>query len=480
MYKMFRHTILKIMFIFLFASKLHAIPLLDIDYFHSVLSNMFIDDLKKFPYRDFRNFLKYNADPKIVEYIKEFNKDLEEINKNLNADEKVIKMAKLIVLFNWFKISLQIPENGNVKENINSFIDQLKSKKLELININGLHLGPNNANMLSEGLKIFKDDLKNLDISYNSLEDSGSKEIADALTVCKNINILNISNNDLESDGIKAISRALPNLDNLAYIYISNNIIDSESAVLLCNALEKLPNLESLDFSSCNINQDCMVTISKSFKSLKKLKGLNILNNNIGSKDSKKMLEIFKNCDKLVFLNISSCQLNSQDKKEIAKNLPNLIDLNFLDISNNKAESEIDDGIVEVIQALENNVKLTFLRISENLIGSIGVKALCNILGRLPKLEVLDVSFCNLDAADIISIVDAIIKVPNMKLMELNLSQINKVLNSPNNELFNKIKDLVDQNKIEVLFISKPQLFDEDLKSLKQIFLNKGKRLTDS
>ncbi|EFC41127.1 LRR_RI domain-containing protein [Naegleria gruberi] len=230
-----------------------------------------------------------------------------------------------------------------------------KLKELKILNI-----GSNKLTSKGRGIEMiskFMKCLTNLDISFNSLGNSGMKQLKlDKLTD------LNVSYCDIDATGIQFIR----NMTCLIKLNISGNNINCKGALLLSN----LKNLQELDIASACLKEEGAKHISR----MDNLKFLSISHNQILNGGAKAISSL----SKLEILHISNCDIGCEGLQYISKNLKNLTEI---DIGGNHFGM---DGVIVI--ASMNNLKV--LSIAESCLGLLGVQ----YLSKMENLTYLNIS----------------------------------------------------------------------------------------
>lgn len=129
MYKTVKKDILKIFYLFITTSMINASSLIDTEVLDSLFyinfGNNFADQNI---YKIFKGFILSNKDTEIADEIRKFNVELDNIGRELEINVDSIKIAKLILLFNWYRIENPTSIEHDVMSHITEFIEQLKNK----------------------------------------------------------------------------------------------------------------------------------------------------------------------------------------------------------------------------------------------------------------------------------------------------------------------------------------------------------------
>ncbi|KAJ8273934.1 hypothetical protein GJAV_G00107140 [Gymnothorax javanicus] len=286
--------------------------------------------------------------------------------------------------------------------------------------LNSCGLRDESCVLVASALRSSNSPLRDLDLSFNNLGDSGVKLLCDGLMSpnCK-LQTLGLSFNNLGDSGVKLLCDGLmsPNCKLQTLDLSSNNLGDS-GVKLLCDGLIS-PNckLQTLDLSFNNLGDSGVKLLCGALMSPNcKLQTLDLSFNNLGDSGVKLL------CDGLMSPN---CKLKT------------------LDLSSNNLG---DSGVKLLCDALMSpNCKLQTLDLSFNNLGDSGVKLLCDaLMSPNCKLQALDLSFNNLGDSGVKQLCDGLMS-PNCKLQTLGLGWCNltegccdvlaSVLHSPHSEL---------------------------------------------
>ena len=119
--------------------------------------------------------------------------------------------------------------------------------------------------VLVAGLK----NLKDLDISSNNIDNKGAKLLAKSLKNCNSLERINLSNNNIKSSGVAAIfesSGVAVIFENLKELDVSSNSIDNKGAKLLAKSLKDCNSLERINISNNDMTISGVATILNSIR----------------------------------------------------------------------------------------------------------------------------------------------------------------------------------------------------------------------
>lgn len=253
----------------------------------------------------------------------------------------------------------------------------------------------------------------------NKLNDSSFPNFAPALGELMNLKELDLSNNTLGEKSFQALQMALKNLKNLRMLSILAN--PSQNSVnALAKMLIEIDSLTAIELSSCNFEAIDSPTVVKSLLQNKNLENFIFANNKLGDGGIKDIAPFLTGFKKLKNLNLSSNQIGPEGISFLISPLLSLKDsIQELYLGQNKIG---DAGISTLIPALSQLLSLRLLSLGENNIGLNGLKILCPILSHLPKISNIMMYGNKLDGEAIDYLINQLL---NSKLDYLDLSDCN-------------------------------------------------------
>ncbi|KAI7800360.1 putative NACHT [Triplophysa rosa] len=201
---------------------------------------------------------------------------------------------------------------------------------------------------LASALRSNPSHLRELDLSWNNIGNSGVKLISTGLQnpLCK-LEILKLWKCGITAEGCVALSSALrSNPSHLTELYLSWNKIGDSGVKLICDVLEN-PHckLEILRLWSCSITDEGCVALTSALRSNPShLRNLNLSENNVGDSGVKQICDVLENplC-KLEMLRLSWCNITDEGYAALASALrSNPSHLRELDLTGNNLR---DSGI---------------------------------------------------------------------------------------------------------------------------------------
>ncbi|XP_049334621.1 NACHT, LRR and PYD domains-containing protein 12-like [Astyanax mexicanus] len=337
----------------------------------------------------------------------------------------------LVSVFNLEKSSLKeldLSNNELQDSGVELLSDGLKSSqcKLQILRLASCNLGGKICESLRTVLKLEKSSLKELDLSYNDIKDSGVELLSAGLksSQCK-LQIIRLASCYLGPKTCENLGSILK-LQNssLNELDLSNNDLQDSGVELLSAGLKSSHcKLQILSLASCTLG----VKTCKSLGSVLKLettflKELDLSNNGLQDSGVEELSDGLKSShSKLQILRLASCYLGGKTCESLGSvfKMENS-SLKKLDISNN----DLQDSGVELLSAgLKSlNCKLQILRLASC---NLGIKA-CEHLGSVLKLKnstLKELDLSNNDLNDLgVKLLSAGLKNSNCKLQILSLS----------------------------------------------------------
>uniref|UniRef100_A0AAR2LUM7 NACHT domain-containing protein n=1 Tax=Pygocentrus nattereri TaxID=42514 RepID=A0AAR2LUM7_PYGNA len=328
--------------------------------------------------------------------------------------------------------------------------------KLEIMMLKTCALTKESCSALADVLNSKYSHLNELDMSNNNLEDSGVVQLSAGLKdPHSSLKIIRLSNSSITEDGCGALASALKsNPSHLMDLDLSENIVENSGVKQLCDLLMNSNcMLQKLNLSFCRITEDGYVALASTLKSnpSSHLIELDLRGNDPGDTGVKKLTDLLEdpNC-KLKTLRLlksfaaeEACgfltkalginplllrDLDLSGKTQGDSGMKKLCDL--LEDSHCKTRklklnksSITEEGCAALSSALCSNPShLIELDLSENQLGTSGVKKICGVLGNtLFKLSKLELGNCSITDEGCAALASAFRTNP-LHLRELNLS----------------------------------------------------------
>ncbi|KAI4886800.1 hypothetical protein NFI96_013291 [Prochilodus magdalenae] len=337
--------------------------------------------------------------------------------------------------------------------------------KLEILRLTSCNITTNSCEKLTLALQSADCPLKELDLSNNSLQDSGVELLTAGLKspLCK-LDILRLAGCNLTANACGKLSSALKADTTLKELDLSYNYLqDSGVKKLFADLKSSQCKLEILRLAGCNltINSCEKLTVLQSATSL--LKELDLHNNDLQDSGVKVLSVKLKSSScKLETLRLAACNLtmNSCDKLLSVVQSANS-SIKELDLSYN----DLQDSGVKLLSARQrnSNCKLEILRLACCNLTAISCEKLASALhlANLP-LKVLDLSNNNVQDSGV-ELLSTGLKSSNCQLEILRLSMCN--LNEKSCEILGFVLQM-ENSTLKELDLSNNDLQDSGVQLL--------------
>ena len=188
---------------------------------------------------------------------------------------------------------------------INDLVVQ-QLRLLTTLNLSGCNITNNGADMIARVL-LKTTSLQKLDLSYANLNPNKAAKISSSLESISSLKVLNLSNNDINDDNATTnLVKVINNNHLLARINLSNNTLSYTGVLDMANALSITKNIKVIDISNnfitCNYRVDLAVALSK----CPALQELNISQNLLMFTDVLTIAQYFRYHSTLESLDLSS------------------------------------------------------------------------------------------------------------------------------------------------------------------------------
>ena len=288
--------------------------------------------------------------------------------------------------------------------------------------------------------------LKSLQITGNSIEDTRSL-VKMLIMNEKHIQSLTIQFAGLTSSGMVALKKGLKFCKHLCTLNLSANKLNSDSASALAKGIRACVSLKVLNLSKCGIGKDGAEIIAKGLEELS-LKELNVSVNFIGPKGT---LALAKTC--LRTIELLDLSLNIIGSEGVTALSDELIHIKHNLVALKLANNNIDiSGILSLVEGLKHVPDLKELDIASNSIGSDGAAVLTRGLKRHKNLRSLCLFQNNLCSDGMSELLDGFECWRGITMLDLSN---NKLCSEGMPDLATGLKKLTD---LEVLHLSQNQI----------------------
>ncbi|XP_048854098.1 NACHT, LRR and PYD domains-containing protein 12-like [Brienomyrus brachyistius] len=293
--------------------------------------------------------------------------------------------------------------------------------------LNSCDLIDKHCEVLSSALRSNSSPLRELDLSYNNLKDSGVKLLSTALgdLHCK-LEILRLSGCRVTEEGCSSLASALRlNPSHLRELDLSYNHPGDSGVKLLSALLEDLScKLEKLQVGWCELTEKCCEALASALRSNSSpLRELDLSDNDLQDSGVKLLSAGLGDLHcKLEILRLSGCRVTEEGCSSLASALrSNPSHLRELDLSYNHPG---DSGVKLLSAVLEDpSYKLEKLKLSGCRVTEEGCSSLASALRSNPShLRELDLSY-NHPGDSGVKLLSAVLEDPSCKLEKLKVGR---------------------------------------------------------
>ena len=334
-------------------------------------------------------------------------------------------------------------------------ISQIRFFPSEVLNLSKNNIGIFGLEYIANNLKNKSCTLKKLNLSNNYIGDEGCIILGDCFKYNKSLFSINLSGNNILDDGVIHIAKNLKSEINatLKKINFKNNSITSKGIIQFCSILKSEPinRFNKIDFS---VNYLDDLGLSEYGYFIGRFENINSLV--LSDRFSKNSLNNFftyceglTNIKKIIFSQINLTEESSNHFSQILLNNKNIEKL-FIYTNRN-----LHDGILDISQGIQHNLKLTYLSLKTCFIGDSGSEALASALFKNIFIKDIDLDDNKISTKGIKALCEKVLG--KISLVRINLSH--NLINEEGSAFLKN--SLLTANALEYFNISSNLLKDE-------------------
>ena len=285
-------------------------------------------------------------------------------------------------------------------------------------NVSGNSITTHAANAIA-ALLSKNDELEELDVSYNNLQEFGIRNVLNSLNIL-NLSSLNISNNYITGD-LKYIADILTAATNLVELDLSyNNLSADHMKYFLYKTKHIFANLVKLNASGNTISDGTATALTDVLSDNAELQELDLSDNNLHAKSIRKIFKKLR-ISSLTKLSISHNNITDKVADKIATFLTRNTKLENLDLSHNNLQAAGASRICKT-----NLSKLIAFNISHNSITTKAADDIAAFLSHNNKLQFLDLSgndFRESDSVNMFQVLQNMSVLSSLKISNINVNK---------------------------------------------------------
>ena len=256
-------------------------------------------------------------------------------------------------------LNLNLNYNSLNNSNILSLSDSLsKNEMLVSLHLSGNLISSNGLIHLSNFLQSNKR-LEQLFIASNKLDNLGIKVFIETLiSKNKSVNYLNLADNNLKNDDIMLICMLIKKNRDISFLNLSGNPFTSETIIHLSRAMASNNRLKVLYLENVNLNREMLFNLNTSFQHVQ-ITELHLSSNQIINKCSDIIGSLLKGNKNLRTLALRNCSLSPKSLITIIDSL-NKSSIEKLDLREN--EQAFNNQSINVLINQKNNILIILSR----------------------------------------------------------------------------------------------------------------------
>lgn len=250
---------------------------------------------------------------------------------------------------------------------------------------------------LSSGASAFKELLCNntsllhIDLSGNSLEIEGAREIAKGIEVNSTLQVLRLGGNSLGNRGAVSLAEAISknNECHLQELDLQLNVIADEAMAELCKALAASKTIRTIGLSYNHLGITGLKKLAGLLQTSKLITSLNLEGNQCGWEGMMFLGEALAHNRTLRSLNIAHNNLRAEGGSTVAQIIKSNSSLTDINLKRNNLS---DEGATAIAEALKRNASLLQLNLEDNRIEDAGATQIADTLAINATLAQIDLA----------------------------------------------------------------------------------------
>lgn len=326
---------------------------------------------------------------------------------------------------------------------------------IDILNLSNNNISKFGLENITNNLRNKNCTLKKLNLSNNFIGNEGCFLLGECLKFNKSLISLNLSGNNILDEGAIAIAHGIKSENNntLKKIKFKDNSITSKGIIQFCSILknESIERFSKIDFSVNYLDDEGLSDYAYFISRFQNITSL-VLSDRF-SKNSLKNYFIFcqslTSIKKIVFHQINLTEESTEDLKHLLLNNKNIEKI-FISTNRN-----LHDGILDIAQGIEHNLKLTHLSFRTCNIVDAGAEALASALFKNIFIKEIDLEDNKIGTKGIQSLCEKVLG----KVSLVSLSLGHNLINEEGAGFIGN--SLLNANELEYLNLSSNALKDE-------------------
>ena len=305
-----------------------------------------------------------------------------------------------------------------------------QNNMLNELDLSNNNLYPEVASIILNGLNASA--LIKFRISHNNISDRAASDIATFLCKCINLEELDLSYNSLQNTGATEI--CIANISSLTSFNISHNNITIKATDDVANFLSRNSLMQTFDLSNNGMLKVGVRNILKGMQVVQSIFNLPVLNignssvvdetmsfNSLYVSDAVNILQGMKNVPNLVTINLSHINITDEAADELATVLLHNTSLQNADLSYSNLSTS---DAIKIFKGMKNISKLETVNISHNMITNEAADELATVLSHNNSIQIFDMSSNYFSSEGCIKIINGMSNILYLKKIDISCNQI--------------------------------------------------------